>query len=445
MHRFRSAITEAALPFLACLVLAGAPTLLSAQQTTLTIATVSNGDMLRMQRLSEAFERAHPDIELDWLVLEENVLRQRVTTDIATGGGRFDVVTIGTYEAPIWAERGWLVPLDDLPAAYDVDDILPSIRKALSFEGSLYAAPFYGESSFTMYRTDLFEAAGLEMPEKPTWGFLMDAARQLDDESGGVHGICLRGKPGWGENMAFLTAMANSYGARWFDEDWRPQFDGAAWKAAVTDYVALLRAVGPPDAFTNGYKENLALFRAGRCAIWIDATAAGQFVTDESSAVADRVGFALAPDKGLGRRANWLWAWALAIPESSDHQRAAKEFIAWATSKRYLERVASREGWSSVPPGTRTSLYENQAYLDAAPFAELTLASIQAADPENPTVEPVPYTGVQYVAIPEFQSIGTAVGHRFAAALAGRIPVDEALDNAQWVTGKVIDRARFLE
>lgn len=430
--------------FLCALALFSAATLVSAQDTTLTIATVDNGDMIRMQGLSEEFEKANPGIKLDWVVLKENVLRQRVTTDIATKGGLFDVLTVGTYEAPIWAKRGWLVPLDDLPEEYDVDDILPPIREALSFDGKLYAAPFYGESSFTMYRTDLFEKAGIQMPEKPTWDFIKDAARKLADKDNGVYGICLRGKPGWGENMALLTAMANSYGARWFDMEWKPQFDSEAWKAAITDYVELMREAGPPDASANGYQENLALFQSGKCAIWIDSTAAGQFVTNADSKVADRVGFALAPDKGLGKSANWLWAWALAIPESSNNQDAAKKFIAWATSKGYLELVASKEGWSNVPPGTRTSLYENQAYLDAAPYAKLTLASIQAANPDKPTVDEVPYTGIQYVAIPEFQSIGTAVGNRFAKALAGEIPIDEALDNAQWVTGKVIERARFL-
>ncbi|MDT3778098.1 sugar ABC transporter substrate-binding protein [Nitrospira sp. MA-1] len=416
----------------------------SAQDVTLTIATVNNGDMIRMQKLSGIFTASHPHIALTWITLDENILRQRVTTDIATGGGQFDIVTIGTFEAPIWAERRWLVPLDDLPAEYDVDDILPPIRKALSFDGALFGAPFYGESSFTMYRTDLFERAGLAMPEKPTWDFIEGAARKLADRSNEVSGICLRGKPGWGENMAFLTAMANSYGARWFDMDWKAQFDGEAWKAAITDYVELMQAVGPPNAFANGYNENLTLFQSGKCALWIDTTAAGQFVTNEDSEVADRVGFGLAPDNGLGKSANWLWAWALAIPESSNNPDAAKQFIAWATSKGYLQLVASKEGWSNVPPGTRTSLYENQAYLDAAPFAEMTLASIRAADPENPTVDQVPYTGIQYVAIPEFQSIGTAVGNRFAKALGGEISIDEALDNAQWVTGKVIERARFL-
>ena len=415
-------------------------------QTTLRVAMVSNPDMERMQGLSDAFTSDNPDIKLEWVVLDENTLRQRVTTDIATGGGQFDIVTIGIYEAPIWAKRGWLSPLGEMPKDYGVDDILPPIREGLSFEGKLYAAPFYGESSFTMYRTDLFEEAGLEMPDAPTWDFIRTAASAISKKHDDVHGICLRGKPGWGENIALITAMANSYGARWFDDDWRPQFESEAWASAVNDYVSLIKDFGPPDAASNGYTENLTLFKDGKCAIWIDATVAASSITDPAtSSVADRVGFALAPDRGLGKRSNWLWVWALAISSGSEHQEAAKRFVAWATSAQYAELVAEKEGWSNVPPGTRKSLYENSAYLEAAPFAQMVLASIEAADPKKPTVGEVPYTGIQYVAIPEFPGMATAVGAQIAKAVAGKISTTEALKNAQWVTGKVIERARFLQ
>jgi sorbitol/mannitol transport system substrate-binding protein len=418
----------------------------AAQETTITIATVNNGDMIRMQGLTDAFTEAHPDIGLRWVTLEENVLRQNVTTDIATGGGQYDVITIGTYEVPIWGAQGWLVPLDDLPADYDVDDLLPPIRAGLSVDGTLYAVPFYGESSFVMYRTDLMEAAGLEMPDAPTWEFIREAAAAMDDDAAGVHGICLRGKPGWGENMAFLTAMSNSFGARWFDETWQPQFDSEAWANTIDFYLDLMNNYGPPGASSNGFNENLTLFQQGRCGIWIDATVAASFVTDpNNSTVADKVGFALAPDNGLGKRGNWLWAWSLAIPASSDAIDAAKTFIAWATSKEYTELVAEREGWANVPPGTRTSLYENPAYLEAAPFAQMTLDAINSADPDAPTVDPVPYTGVQFVAIPEFQGLGTSVGQEFAAALAGQKSAEEALRAAQEIATREMTAAGYIQ
>ncbi|MEM7545198.1 MAG: sugar ABC transporter substrate-binding protein [Pseudomonadota bacterium] len=413
-------------------------------ETTLTIATVNNGDMIRMQGLTDDFTAKHPDITLEWVTLEENVLRQRVTQDIAARGGQFDVMTIGTYEVPIWGAQQWLVPLNDLPAEWDADDILPAIRGGLTVDGNLYAAPFYGESSMVMYRTDLMEAAGLEMPDAPTWDFIGTAAAAVTDKDAEVYGICMRGKAGWGENMAFLTAMSNSFGARWFDEDWTPQFDSPEWAATLDTYMNLMTNYGPPGASTNGFNENLSLFQQGKCGMWIDATVAASFVTNPAdSTVADKVGFALAPDNDLGKRGNWLWAWSLAIPAGSDATDAAKKFVAWATSKEYTALVAANEGWANVPPGTRTSLYENPAYLEAAPFAEMTLNSINSADPTEPSVQPVPYTGVQFVAIPEFAGIATQVGQEMSAALAGQQSVEEALAKAQALTADEMEAAGY--
>ncbi len=409
---------------------------------TITIATVNNGDMIRMQGLTDDFT-AKTGHTVEWVTLEENILRQRVTQDIATKGGQFDVLTIGMYETPIWAAQNWLVSLDDLGDDYDIDDILPAMRAGLSYDGKLYAAPFYGESSMVMYRTDLMAKAGLEMPDAPTWDFVANAARRMTDKDNEIYGICLRGKAGWGENMAFLTTVANSFGARWFDKDWKPQLDTPAWKAAITFYNDLMRDAGPPGASTNGFNENLSLFQQGKCGMWIDATVAASFVTNpKDSTVADKVGFALAPDTGKGKRANWLWAWALAIPAGSDATDAAKEFIAWATSRQYLELVARNEGWANVPPGTRTSLYENPEYRKV-PFAQMTLESINAADPNNPTVDAVPYVGIQYVAIPEWAGIGTSAGQEFSAMLAGQQTAEEALAKAQALTADAMEAAGY--
>jgi sorbitol/mannitol transport system substrate-binding protein len=417
-----------------------------AQAETLTIATVNNGDMIRMQKLTDDFKKKNPDIDLEWVTLEENVLRQKVTTDIATKGGQYDVLTIGTYEVPIWAKQGWLLPLDNLGKDYDADDLLPAIRSGLTADGKLYAAPFYGESSMVMYRKDLFDAAGLKMPDAPTWDFIADAAKKITNKDKEIYGICLRGKAGWGENMAFLTAMSNSFGARWFDEQWKPQFDQAEWKDTLNFYVNLMKEAGPPGASSNGFNENLALFQTGKCGMWIDATVAASFVSNpKESTVADKVGFALAPDKGLGKRGNWLWAWNLAIPAGSQKVEAAEKFVAWATSKDYTNLVAEKEGWLNAPPGTRSSLYANADYQKAAPFAKMTLDSINAADPTKPTVKPVPYVGVQFVAIPEFQGIGTAVGQQFSAALAGQVSVDQALQSAQQLTTREMTKAGYIK
>ncbi|AYM86641.1 ABC transporter substrate-binding protein [Pseudoalteromonas agarivorans] len=415
-----------------------------AAKETITIATVNNGDMITMKELSNHFEEQNPDISLKWVTLEENILRQRVTTDVATKGGQYDVMTIGTYEVPIWGKQNWLTELDNLGENYDVDDLLPAIRSGLTIDNKLYAAPFYGESSMVMYRTDLMEKAGLEMPNAPTWSFIQKAAKAMTNKDEGVYGLCLRGKAGWGENVALITSMANSFGARWFDENWKPQFNTPEWKATLQYYVEVMKESGPAGSSANGFNENLALFQTGKCGIWIDATVAGAFVTNKKdSEVADKVGFALAPDNGLGKRGNWLWSWTLAIPSSSKKSDAAMKFISWATSKEYRQLVADNKGWAKVPPGTRASLYENEQYMNAAPFAQITLDSINSADPKNPTVKPVPYVGIQFVAIPEFQGIGTAVGQQFSAALTGQMTVEQALNTSQRLVERTMRKARY--
>ena len=410
---------------------------------TITIATVNNGDMIRMQGYTDDFT-SRTGIEVEWVTLEENVLRQRVTTDISNKGGAFDIMTIGMYETPIWGANGWLVPLDDLSAEYDADDLLPAMRAGLSHDGTLYAAPFYGESSMIMYRTDLMEKAGLEMPEAPTWQFIRKAAAAMTDRDNDVNGICLRGKAGWGEGGAFITVTGNSFGARWFDEDWNAQFDQPEWKEALEFYVGVMEESGPAGYATNGFNENLSLFQQGKCGMWIDATVAASFVTNpDDSTVADKVGFALAPNSdGIEKKANWLWAWALAIPAGTQNEGAAKKFIEWATSKDYIELVAAKEGWANVPPGARTSLYENENYA-SVPFAKMTLDSINAADPQNPTVKPVPYVGIQFVAIPEFAGIATEVSQEFSAAYAGQQSVDEGLAKAQAITNDAMEAAGY--
>ncbi|AXT28960.1 sugar ABC transporter substrate-binding protein (plasmid) [Ruegeria sp. AD91A] len=414
----------------------------AAHADTLTIATVNNGDMIRMQGYTDKFTEA-TGIDVEWVTLEENVLRQRVTTDITTKGGTFDIMTIGMYETPIWGANGWLVPLDGLSEEYDVGDILPAMAGGLSHDGTLFAAPFYGESSMIMYRTDLMEKAGMEMPDAPTWQFIKEAAAAMTDRDAEINGICLRGKAGWGEGGAFITAMSNSFGARWFDEEWKPQFDQPEWADTLNFYVEMMNESGPAGYATNGFNENLSLFQQGKCGMWIDATVAASFVTNPNdSTVADHVGFALAPDTGLGKRSNWLWAWALAIPAGTQQEDAAKQFIEWATSKDYIELVAESEGWANVPPGARTSLYENPEY-QKVPFAKMTLDSILSADPNSPTVKPVPYVGIQFAAIPEFAGIATQVSQEFSAVYAGQQTVEEALAKAQAFTAEEMEAAGY--
>jgi sorbitol/mannitol transport system substrate-binding protein len=415
------------------------------QATELVIATVNNGHMIEMQKLTKFFEQANPDIKVKWVTLEEGVLRQRVTTDIATKGGQFDIMTIGMYETPIWGKKGWLQELKP-DAAYDIDDLLPAMRQGLSVDGKLYAAPFYGESSMLMYRKDLADKVGVKLGDQPTWAQVKDFAAKIHDPKNGLYGICLRGKPGWGDNMAFLTTLVNTNGGQWFDMNWKPQLETKPWKDAITFYVDLLNKYGPPGSSANSFNEILALYNEGKCGMWVDATIAASFITDpKQSKVADKVAFAQAPVAVTPKGANWLWAWALAIPAGSKNEASAQKFIAWATSKDYIKLVGKEAGWGSIPTGTRKSTYTTPEFLKAAKFAAAEKKAIDTANPNDSTLPKSPYVGVQFAAIPEFQAIGIAVGQQMSAALAGKVSVDAALKASQVSAEREMKKAGYYK
>ena len=403
----------------------------------LTIAIVNNGHMINMQTVAEAYTE-ETGIALTWVSLEEGVLREQVTSDTATGGGQYDVINIGMQEAPIWGEAGWIEALE-FSAEYDVDDMLPAIRNGLSANGTLYAAPFYGESSMVMYRKDLTDAAGVTINDNDNWLNIEAAAAAMHDPENDVYGICLRGKPGWGDNMAFITTVVNSFGGAWFDADGRPQLDSDEWEAAINFYVNLLGRYGPPGSEGNSFNEILALYNEGKCGMWIDATIAASFLE------VDNVAYAQSPNAGNPVGANWLWAWAMAVPAGSPNSDAAHAFINWATSKAYIQAVGNHPdfGWGSVPTGTRTSTYAIPEFQAAAAFADAELAAIESAAPEATDLKP--YVGVQFAAIPEFPEVGSAVAQEMAAALSGAKTVEEALADAQSAADAIMKEAGYYE
>ncbi|MCY4302521.1 MAG: sugar ABC transporter substrate-binding protein [Aestuariivita sp.] len=414
-----------------------ASTALTAYADSLTIAIVNNGHMINMQKVAESYT-AETGVKLNWVSLEEGVLREQVTSDTATGGGQYDIINIGMQEAPIWGAAGWIEPLD-FDVEYDVEDILPAMRAGLSHDGTLYAAPFYGESSMVMYRKDLANAAGVTIKDHDTWSRIKEAAAAMHDPDNGVYGACLRGKPGWGDNMAFITTIVNSFGGAWFDADMRPSLDTQMWKDAINFYVDLLGNYGPPGSEGNSFNEILALYNEGKCGMWIDATIAASFLES------DQVAYAQSPNAGNAVGANWLWAWAMAVPAGTSNADQAKAFIEWATSKDYVQAVANHPdfGWSSVPTGQRASTYAVPEFQAVAQFASAEMAAIDSAAPAASDIKP--YVGVQFAAIPEFPQVGSAVAQEMAAALSGAKSVNDALAASQEAADAIMKEAGYYE
>jgi len=415
------------------------------------VGMVANPQMVALQELVEAgeFNKLYPNITVNLTVLPENEIRQTVTQDVAAGSGQLDVFTIGPFEVPLWAANGWLEEVGTAAGAdpnYDVADLFPSMTAGLTFEDGLYALPFYGESAMTFYRKDLFEAAGLTMPERPTWDQIAEFAAAIN-QPGEVSGLCLRGLPGWGEQGAPLTTVINAFGGRWFDEEWNAALSEEDSAAAIRFYIENLQQYGPAGVEQNGFTESETLLIQGQCAQWYDATSAAELITDpEINPDFEQVGFAYGPSQKLPT-GNWLWSWNFAMASNSDAKEAALAFMMWATSKEYIELVVEAEGgWGRAPTGSRQSVYADPDYQErAADFAEIVLNSINEANPDAPTEEPVPYTGGQFVRIPEFQELGDEVTQIFAAALVGDKEIDAAIEEANDLANQVALDAGYQE
>jgi sorbitol/mannitol transport system substrate-binding protein len=413
-------------------------------QNSISVLMVNNPQMVDLQQLAPRFTE-ETGITVNFTVLPENELRDNVSQEFSQQAGQYDVATLSNFEIPIYARNGWVAPMDEFisaDTAFDQGDILAPMAESLSVDGQVYGQPFYGESSFLMYRKDVFEQAGITMPANPTWQEVAGFAAQLDGVQPGMAGICLRGQPGWGQVFAPLTTVVNTFGGTWFNEDWTPGLTDPKFREATQFYVDLVRAHGEDGAPQAGFTECLNATTQGGAAMWYDATSAAGSLEAADSPVKGLMGYAPAPVVETDS-AGWLYTWAWGIQAASQRQDAAWQFVSWASSKEYEQLVGTELGWSRVPAGKRTSTYGIAEYVaESSAFAEPTRAAIETADPTNPGVQPRPAPGIQFVGIPEFPALGTQVSQEISSAIAGQTTVDDALNRGQQLAEDVAAQYR---
>ncbi len=413
---------------------------------SINVLMVNNPQMVDLQGLTADNFTKTTGIRVNFTVLPENDVRDKISQEFSSQAGQYDVATLSNFEIPIYARSRWVAPLSDYIAkdsAFDQADVLKPMTQSLSGDdGKVYGEPFYGESSFLMYRKDVLAAKGITMPNKPTWQQVADIAAKVDHAQPRMRGICLRGQPGWGQLFAPLTTVVNTFGGTWFTKDWQAQVDGGGFRAATQFYVDLVRAHGEAGAPQAGFTECLNNLIQGNVAMWYDATSAAGSLEAADSPVRGKIGYAAAPVVKT-ESSGWLYAWAWAIQRASRHKDDAWAFISWASGKEYEQLVGSKLGWSKVPAGKRASTYEIPQYVkEAAAFAAPTKAAIEGADPKNPGVQPRPAIGIQFVDIPEFPDVGTQVSQYVSAAIAGKTSVSDALARGQTLADDVAERYR---
>ncbi|MEV6837461.1 sugar ABC transporter substrate-binding protein [Streptomyces sp. NPDC051133] len=408
---------------------------------SINVLMVNNPQMTELQKLTAAHFTKETGIKVNFTVLPENDVRDKISQDFANQAGQYDVATLSNYEIPMYARNGWLHEMNSYVAedpGYDEQDVLAPMRQSLTAaDGKLYGQPFYGESSFLMYRKDVFAAKGLTMPAHPTWTQVADLAAKADGARPGMKGICLRGLPGWGEMMAPLTTVVNTFGGTWFDKNWNAHLDSPAFEKATKFYVDLVRGHGESGAAQSGFAECLNDMTQGKVAMWYDATSAAGLLEAADSPVRGKLGYVPAPVEKTPS-SGWLYTWAWGIQQASRNPDKAWKFVSWASGKEYERLVGETSGWSDVPAGKRASTYTNADYRKTAgAFQEMTRQAIESTRPNDPGVQPRPAPGIQFVGIPEFTDLGTKVSQEISSAVAGRQSVDSALRKSQQLAERI--------
>ncbi|MDR3166034.1 MAG: sugar ABC transporter substrate-binding protein [Synergistaceae bacterium] len=430
--------------------LAAAPSF--AAPVTVNIALANNPISQALAKIVQAEYKAE-GVTVNISVLPENDLRQRLTTEASTGGTTYDIYYIGPYEAQTWAKNGWIENLEpyfekltpEEKTWYDRDDLIKGMVQSVSLNGKAYGTPFYGEGSFLMYNKELFAEKSLTMPERPTWDEVYELAKKIHDPSKGIVGMTMRGAPGWGMSGAPFVTMVNAFGGKFFDMEWNATVDTPEQRAAWSMYKKILREAGQPDILSYTYNECIALMQSGKCGMYYDATSIAPPLEGASSAVRGKLGYVYPPHDKLEKNNAWLWNWTMCLNPKADQVKkdAALKFMLWATSKDYVALALKHDSTgTSIPPAVRSSTYKMPFYA-AIPYVDAELAVLEGMDFTKPCLDPVPYVGLQYIAIPEFADAGDKMTQNLADYVVDNITLDEAIKRTQAVFEAVAEEGDY--
>jgi sorbitol/mannitol transport system substrate-binding protein len=371
---------------------------------TINVLMVNNSQMVDLQKLTADNFTAKTGIRVNFTVLPENDVRDKISQEFSSQAGQYDVATVSNFEIPIYARSKWIAPLSDHIAkdtAFDQDDILKPMTESLSKDGVVYGEPFYGESSFLMYRKDVLDSKGITMPANPTWDQVADIAAKVDGAQPNMKGICLRGQPGWGPDLR--PTHDGGEHLRWHLV--REGLDARGQRPAVRRRDELLRQASSRSTARRvpprpGFTECLNNLVQGTVAMWYDATSAPGSLEAADSPVKGKIGYVAAPVK-LTKSSGWLYSWAVGHPDGQhqEGQRLEVRVLGVEQGVRGAGRPAARlvQG-----PGRQALLDLRQPRLPQGRLGvrDADQGRHRVRRPEQPGVQPRPAPGIQFIDIP---------------------------------------------
>ena len=386
---------------------------------------------------TDAVQAMLPDFEemtgitVEMEVVPEADVTSKMLLEMSTASGRYDVVENNIIFIPGFAENDYIIPFDpyleQFSDIFDRDDFVPGYFGTNLLDGQVWGLPVFGESSFVMYRTDLYEQHGLEPPA--TFEAMRESARVIHEATDGeIVGITMRGLQGI-QSVYIWAAYLWGHGGSFLDADGNSNLATPEAIRATEEFASVLNSYGPVGVANYGWEENRLLFQQGKAALTLDATVNGAYNEDPSvSEVVGKVGYLPVPQiegEVMGGSSS-LGVHSLYIPSASKNPAAAALFVIWMTAPEQQLRSVTL-----VPNSGVTSLTAMNSEAFVSRYGAFREGMIAAVNNGNPQFLPT---------VPQANEIINNAGIAVSKVLAGVATAEEALMEADEANNRALSR-----
>lgn len=291
----------------------------------------------------------------------------RFVTAIA-GGTTPDVAETGTTWTAEFAEAGALTPIGDYVTEEGLDgQLVEGLVEAGTLDDDLYGMPWYAGVRSVVYRTDIFEAAGIAVPT--TWAQFQDAALALKTSNPDIIPFPVAGDAEyltypwvWGAGGEVATKSGDT---------WTSGLDSAKSQAGIQFYTDLALKSGSSTAGATTWKETDILdnFAQGKVGMAIMGSWTPATIIEKNPDLEGKIGSFAIPGQDDGISPSMLGGSHLTMFESSENKDLAWEFMDLMTTGEFATEWATQSGYF---PGETSALDATVADADeiTKPFAE---------------------------------------------------------------------------
>lgn len=411
--------------------------------TSLNFLYIAGGFTNGLKELEPEFEEL-TGISVEFELLDEEGSVRKAQLELASGAGNYDVVGIQSGNIPLYAENGWVTPVETFwgtdvsdPDLLDHGDLIASTMNAMAWDGVQQCLPHFAATIIMYYQIDKFEAAGIESPPT-TYDELLEIAPLVHTDEAPL--IALRGNPPAAHgNIWHFNSFFHGEGAKFFVDfpnDLTPTVNSPEAIRALTNFVTLKNNYGPEGVAAYQYPDVVRSMQQGTVVVVMEgAPLAGRILDPEESKVAGNLGFAVVPGGAAGPKPSFA-AHGICVTADSVHQEAAYTFLEWAMSFDTMKKIALAQPHIAV---TRDSLWEDADFIAKYDY-DFGGGSFLKAFQDSLAAAPADY----YPPFAGWPLMGDILGQAVQEAEIGARTPEDALNHANELITQMLEDEGYL-